>query len=74
MQVNVRLFATLREGRGKTLTIELKESAVVRDVLAVLAIAEQDAAILLRNRLDVTLDSELAPQDTISIFPPVGGG
>jgi len=74
MQIKVRLFATLRNGRGKELLTELQENGTVRDIIAHLEIPESEVAILLINGRDGTLDRPLLETDVVSIFPPVGGG
>ncbi len=74
MEVQIKLFATLREGRGKTLTKEFSSPATPKLVLESLSIDEEDVAILLVNGIDGKLDQELQDGDVLSIFPPVGGG
>lgn len=74
MNIKVRLFATLRNGRGKELNVQLAQGAVVRRIIEALGISEDEVAILLVNGRDATLDKELGEGDTVSIFPPVGGG
>lgn len=74
MKIKVRLFATLREGRGKELILELKEQAVPQDIIDSLDISKEDVAILLINGRDGELDTNLVEEDVVSIFPPVGGG
>ena len=74
MQIKVRLFATLRNGRGKELLAEVQENGTVRDIIALLEIPETEVAILLINGRDGALDLPLLETDVVSIFPPVGGG
>ncbi len=74
MKIKVRLFATLREHRGKEVLVDVEESATPLDVLLVLQIASGDVAILLINGRDGALDAPLVPGDVLSVFPPVGGG
>jgi molybdopterin converting factor small subunit len=74
MQIKVRLFATLREGRGKEMFLDLEEGAKPQDIIAKLQIPVQDVAILLINGRDGKLDTVLINSDVVSIFPPVGGG
>ncbi len=72
--IKVKLFATLREGRGKEVSFEYSEDIIVKDITEKLNIHKDDIAILLVNGKDVSLDHKLEDGDTISIFPPVGGG
>jgi sulfur-carrier protein len=74
MDIQIKLFATLREGRGKIVTKEFPPAATPRQVIETLQISEEDVAILLVNGQDGSLDQELHDQDVLSIFPPVGGG
>ncbi len=74
MTIQVRLFATLREGRGKVIAVDLEEGATVADLAAMLAIDRKDIAILLVGGRDAPLDKTLEDGDIVSIFPPVGGG
>jgi molybdopterin synthase sulfur carrier subunit len=74
MTIAVRLFATLREGRGKELALEVPASATPRVILGRLEIAEKDVAILLVNGRDGDPGAPLEDGDRVSLFPPVGGG
>jgi molybdopterin converting factor small subunit len=74
MTLTVRLFATLREGRGKELQMEFPEGATPADVAGELGIPEKEVAILLVNGRDGAMDGSLAAGDRVSLFPPVGGG
>lgn len=74
MQVTVKLFATLREGRGKILIYKKDHSFTGEEVIKELKIDKKDAAILLINGRDANLSQILEEGDTISIFPPIGGG
>ncbi len=74
MQVKVKLFATFRENREKEQIMDLSEQAGIRDVLQRLEIAEEDVAVIFVNGRGVPLDHTLSEDDTLSLFPPVGGG
>jgi molybdopterin converting factor small subunit len=74
MTVAVRLFATLREGRGKEIALEAPEGASPLDIARTMGIHEKDIAILLVNGRDADPGKSLAEGDRISLFPPVGGG
>lgn len=74
MEIKVRLFATLRENRGKELQLSLSEDVTPADIIDKLEIAKADVAILLVNGRDGSLDQQLNDEDVVSIFPPVGGG
>lgn len=73
--IEVRLFATLREGRGKKVFIDNHQDALTpRDIIEQLGIPLEEVAILLVNGRDGHLDQILQETDYLSIFPPVGGG
>ncbi|PKL24407.1 MAG: molybdopterin synthase sulfur carrier subunit [Spirochaetae bacterium HGW-Spirochaetae-3] len=74
MTIEARLFATLREGRGKVLKVELGDGATVADLAGRLSIDRKDVAILLVGGRDARLDRPLSDGEIVSIFPPVGGG
>ncbi|QRN86667.1 MoaD/ThiS family protein [Clostridia bacterium] len=74
MKIKVRLFATLRENRGKELELELIEGLSVLKVLSMLDIRKKDVAILLVNGRDGSADHIVVDGDVLSLFPPVGGG
>jgi molybdopterin converting factor small subunit len=74
MDIKVRLFATLRIGRDKELSIEVEENTKIAQVISSLEISLDEVSILLLNGRDTTLDTVLTNGDIISIFPPVGGG
>ncbi|WP_461206773.1 MoaD/ThiS family protein [Clostridium sp. DL1XJH146] len=74
MEVEVRLFATFRQGREKKQKMELEEGTTVRDIVLKLEIDVEEVAILLINGFDGELDRELTDGDVVALFPPVGGG
>lgn len=74
MKVEVRLFAYFREGRGKKIFLDVDENYSVKDVVKDLKIDENEVHLLLVNGRDGYLSTELKDGDTISLFPPVGGG
>jgi len=74
MDVEVRLFATLREGRFGKKSLELPEGIPVREVLDRLAIQSNEVSIVLINGKEGDIDRSLASGDVLSLFPAVGGG
>ncbi|NLM44995.1 MAG: MoaD/ThiS family protein [Clostridiales bacterium] len=74
MRVKVRLFATLRENRDKEMIIELPDGATLSDIIKHLNIPKEQATLLLINGKFAKLDEALEDNDTVSIFPPIGGG
>ncbi len=74
MQITVKLFATLREGRFKVSSLELISGTEVGQVADQLKIPREDLALIFVNGRDAELDHVLKEGDTLSLFPPVGGG
>ena len=74
MRVQVRLFATLRQGRFSRQWIEFAEGDLIADILRPLSIAEEDIGILLCDGRNATLNTALKTDAIISIFPALGGG
>ena len=74
MTIEMRLFATLRIGRSKVIPMEVPEGSVVSQLTDALDIPREEIAILLVNGRDGSLDQVLREGDTVSVFPPVGGG
>ena len=74
MEVTVKLFATLRNGRGKVIQYKKDHSISVEEIISELKIDKKDVAILLVNGRDGSMMQKLVDGDVISIFPPVGGG
>lgn len=75
MHITVKLFATFRDGRFKIDVIELPEGENrVIDILQSLGISQEEVAICLVNGRDSNVQTILADGDTLSLFPPVGGG
>lgn len=74
MEVNVKLFATLRDGRFKEQTVELSDHSKVADVIGKFDLPFEEVAISMVNGRDVDNDYQLQNGDTLALFPPVGGG
>jgi len=74
MDIEIRLFATLRNGRDKKVFIPFVEGITAKAIIDKLEILEEDVAILLINGRDGDLNTQLKSEDYLSIFPPVGGG
>lgn len=74
MTVEVRLFATFREGRFDNKQIDLPQSTPLGDVLAKLKIPKAQVGILLVNGQSASPETKLKADDVISIFPALGGG
>lgn len=74
MKVEVRLFATFREGREKKYFLDMPEGTKIIDILNMLDIPEEEVSILLLNGRDGSAAREIKEAAVIAVFPPVGGG
>ena len=75
MSLEVRLFAYLRENRGKIVYVDAEPGkTTVMDVLEMLDIPEEEASLILINGRDAELTSVFKEEDYLVLFPPVGGG
>lgn len=72
--IEVRLFATLREGREKIIKLDFKTNFNGIQLLEDLKIPQEQVSIFLVNGHHQSLEKLFCDKDTISIFPPVGGG
>jgi molybdopterin synthase catalytic subunit len=76
MQVEVRLFAGLRERAGiRARSLELPDGARVADVFGALELGDEPAGLLFAvNHAYVDREAELADGDEVALIPPVSGG
>ena len=74
MKILVKVFANLRDGREKEQIMELPEGSTPKDVAKSLLIPFDDVAIIMINGRRAEGDVELFENDTLALFPPVGGG
>ena len=72
--IEVRFFATLRDGRGKAAQIDAEKAAVAGDILRLCGIEPAEVAILLINGFHSKPEDSVKDGDVVSLFPPVGGG
>jgi MoaE-MoaD fusion protein len=74
VNVSVRLFAGLRERAGsERIEVELPDGAVVRDLLAVMAL-EPGQCVVAINREYARADAPIGAGDEVALIPPVSGG
>jgi sulfur-carrier protein len=74
MEVRVKLFASLRRGRFEVCSLKFGEGVLVRDVLSIPGIPEEDVSLIFVNGCAVEKCSLLKGKDHLAIFPPIGGG
>lgn len=79
MQVQVKLFATLRKymppgSRGDTLTVEVAEGATITDLVAALGIPLDHARMAVVRGEQLALDAVVPAGEEVNLFPPLAGG
>lgn len=72
--IEVRLFATLREGRGKVQMLSAADFSSAGDIIRHLNIPAEEVAILLVNGFHRKPEEPVKAGDVVALFPPVGGG
>jgi molybdopterin synthase sulfur carrier subunit len=88
MKIYVKLYATLaasvpesisarqtgKTRTGSRLELELPEGSTVADLMARLALPQDQVIVTFVNARARNPDYRLAPGDEVGIFPPIGGG
>ena len=72
--IEVRLFATLREGRGKVIMLPAEDFPNAAAIIRHLNIPADEVAILLINGFHNKPDAAVKAGDVVALFHPVGGG
>ena len=72
--IEVRLFATLRQGRQKVYHVESSSVKTVQDIMDVLDVPRSEVNIMLINGFHQKPETEVKDGDLVSLFPAVGGG
>ena len=72
--IEVRFFATLRDGRGKVAEIPAEGVSAAGDLLRRFEIPAEEVSILLINGFHSKPEDPVKDGDVVSLFPPVGGG
>ena len=73
MEVKVKLFGDLREGRFEEEKTQLEENSRVIDIINMHNLPLEKVAICMVNSREVEFDQVLQNQDTVAFSPPVGG-
>ena len=74
MQITVKLFATLRKGRFEEKTMDFSAGVNIEQIVRQIALPENDVTLIFVNGLHADFNTPLSEGDTVSLFPPVGGG
>ena len=72
--IEVRLFATLRQGRQKVYHVEAGSVSTVQDIMDVLDVPRSEVDIMLINGFHQKPETPVKDEDIVSLFPAVGGG
>ncbi len=72
--IEVRVFATLRQGRQKVTMLSPEDIHCAGDILEKLNIPGEEVSILLINGFHQRPDTPVRDGDIVALFPPVGGG
>ena len=74
MEIEVRLFASFRNGRWKSKRLQFDSAIIIIDVLNYLNINKDEIGMILVNGSYQTVDYKLNDGEILAIFPPVAGG
>ena len=72
--IEVRVFATLRQGRDKVTMLSPEGITCAGDILALMGIPTEEVSILLVNGFHQKPETPVKDGDIVALFPPVGGG
>lgn len=72
--IEVRVFATLRQGRDKITMMDPAGITCAGDIIERLNIPVEEVSILLINGFHQKPETPVKDGDIVALFPPVGGG
>jgi len=74
MEIEIRLFASFRNGRWKSKRLLFDNNAQIMDILDFLHINKEEIGMILVNGSYQTTEYKLNHNDILALFPPVAGG
>jgi len=74
MEIEVRLFASFREGRFPQARMEVESGTTLAGVVEGLGIHLPEVGILLVNGRHAAPEQKLEEGDSVALFPPIAGG
>ena len=74
MEIDVRLFATLRQDRFRNKKMEIPEGTTAGEIIRQLNILPKDVALIMVNGHHTTAESALQANDVMALFPFMAGG
>ena len=72
--IEVRVFATLRQGRDKVTMLPAENFSTAGDIIRHMEIPSEEVSILLINGFHKKPEDAVQAGDIVALFPPVGGG
>ena len=72
--IEVRVFATLRQGRDKVTMLPAENFSTAGDIIRHMKIPSEEVSILLINGFHKKPEDAVQAGDIVALFPPVGGG
>lgn len=72
--IDVKIFATLRDGREKAYKFPAEDFHTAEDIMKYLDISPADVAICLINGFHSKAEDAVKDGDIVSLFPPCAGG
>jgi len=72
--IEVRVFATLRQGREKVTMLPAESFSTAGDIIRRMEIPAEEVSILLINGFHKKPEDAVKDGDIVALFPPVGGG
>jgi len=72
--IEVRVFATLRQGRDKVTMLPAENFSTAGDIIRHMEIPDEEVSILLINGFHKKPGDAVKDGDIVALFPPVGGG
>jgi len=74
INVTVKLFAMLRDGRFDVKADGFPPGTTVEGIIKTLGIPDEQVTLIFINGRHGQKDTRLSDGDTVALFPPVGGG
>jgi sulfur-carrier protein len=74
MDIEVELFATLRQGRFRRRRLAVPPGSTLDDICRLLGIGPQETAFVTVNGTMVTRQHPVKSGDAVGLFPALGGG
>lgn len=74
MEIEIRLFASFRNGRWKSKRMLISDDSQICNILDLLNIKNEEIGMILVNGSYKLADYKLNDGDILALFPPVAGG